>query len=630
MQNDSNKNTLMFIVCAFAILIGYQFLVLGPQQRKAEAELRARKAAQAQVAVQPGMTLGADGLPQPLKLSRDAAKAQSPRIAVDTPALSGSIALKGARIDDLWLKRYTQTADKNSPPVELFRPEGAEHAWFADFGWAGIAGMTGLPTPQTVWTAAPGQVLRPTTPVVLTYDNGQGLVFTRTISVDADAMFTVADTVRNQGGAAVALAPYASVQRQGIPTEGPHGLGKTQIVYEGGIGVLGGVDSVEGGKYILQNKAKYPKWKKDKPLQDNLESKGGWIGMTDKYWLAALVPQQSEMIKGRFQVKPVSGVDVYESAFTGSPRSLAAGATITNTTRLFAGAKTVPLLTRYEYGGKPVVWWQFWNRPTAVIPSFDKAVDWGMFEVITRPIFNILEIFYKLVGNFGVAIMLLTVALKLILFPLADKSYESMAKMKKIAPEVEKLKAKHKDDPAKQQQEMMQLYAKEKINPMMGCVPMLIQIPIFYSLYKVLTVTIEMRHAPFFGWITDLSARDPSTFTTLFGLIHWDPATAPLIGGLLAGPLHIGVWPLLYGFTMWLTTAMNPPAGDPMQQRIFQLFPIVFTFTLSQFAVGLVIYWCWSNVLTIIQQYIIMHRYKVENPIDKLIARFSDKSVGAT
>jgi YidC/Oxa1 family membrane protein insertase len=627
MQNDSNKNTLMFLVCAFAILIGYQFFVMGPQQKQREAELRAKKVAEAQVAMQPGMVIGADGVAQPLRLSRDAAKAQSPRITVDTPALSGSIALKGARIDDLWLKRFTQTADKNSPPVELFRPEGAEHAWFADFGWAGIAGMTGLPTPQTVWTAAPGQVLRPDTPVVLTYDNGQGLMFTRTISVDADAMFTVADTVRNQGGAAVALAPYASVQRQGIPTEGPHGLGKTQIVYEGGIGVLGGIDGVKDGKYLLQDQAKYPKWKKDKPLQNDLASKGGWIGMTDKYWLAALIPEQSEMIKGRFQVKPVSGVDVYESAFTGAPQSLAAGATITNATRLFAGAKTVPLLTRYQYGGKPVVWWQFWNRPANAIPSFDKAVDWGMFSVFTRPIFNILEIFYKLVGNFGVAIMLLTVALKLVLFPLADKSYESMAKMKKIAPEVEKLKVKFKDDPPKQQQETMALYAKEKINPMMGCVPMLIQIPIFYSLYKVLTVTIEMRHAPFFGWIVDLSAPEPTTLFNLFGAIPWDPATLPFLGASIA---HLGVWPLLYGITMWLTTSMNPPAGDPMQQKIFQLFPIVFTFTLSGLAVGLVIYWCWSNVLTIIQQYIIMHRYKVENPIDKFIGRLRGKTVEAT
>jgi YidC/Oxa1 family membrane protein insertase len=617
MQNDSNKNTLMFLVCAFAILIGYQFLYAGPNQRKEAAAVQARKAAEAQVALTPGMTLGADGKPQPLKLSRDQAKAQSPRLAVDTPALSGSIALKGARIDDLWLKRFTQTVDKNSPPVELFRPEGAEHAWFADFGWAGIANA---PTPQTVWTAAPGQVLRPNSPVVLTYDNGQGLVFTRTISVDADAMFTVADSVRNQGGQGLIVAPYASVQRQGIPET----LGKTQIVYEGGIGVLGGITD---DKYILQNKAKYPKWKKDKPIQKDLMSKGGWIGTTDKYWLAALIPEQSETINGRFMVTQSNGVDIYESAFTGAARPLAVGQTVTNTTRLFAGAKNLPLLTRYEYGGKPVVWWQFWNRPPSVIPAFDKAVDWGMFEIITRPIFNVLELFYKLVGNFGVAILLLTVALKLILFPLADKSYESMAKMKKIAPEVEKLKAKHKDDPAKQQQEMMALYGKEKINPMMGCVPMLIQIPIFYSLYKVLTVTIEMRHAPFFGWIVDLSAPEPTTLFNLFGLIPWDPATLPLLGASIA---HLGLWPLLYGFTMWLTTAMNPPAGDPIQQKIFQFFPIIFTFTLSNFAVGLVIYWCWSNVLTIIQQYIIMHRYKVDNPIDQLIGRLRGKTVGAT
>jgi YidC/Oxa1 family membrane protein insertase len=618
--NDSNKNTLMFLVCAFAILIGYQFFVLGPQQKQHEAQARAQKAAEAKVAAAPGMIIGADGTPQPRALTRDQAKAQSPRIAVDTPALSGSIALKGARIDDLWLKRFTQTADKNSPPVELFRPEGAEHAWFADFGWAGVASA---PTTNTLWTAAPGQVLRPTTPVVLTYDNGQGLVFTRTISVDADAMFSVADNVRNTGGQVLALAPYASVQRQGIPDT----LGKTQIVYEGGIGVLGGVAD---DKYILQDKAKYPKWKKDSLDLKDLPSKGGWLGMTDKYWLSALIPEQSEMIKGRFRTIKSSGVDIFESNFLGATQTVNPGQTITHVTRLFAGAKTVPLLTRYQYGGKPVVWWKFWDRPASAIPSFDKAVDWGMFSFFTRPIFNILEIFYKLVGNFGVAIMLLTVTLKLILFPLADKSYESMAKMKKIAPDVEKLKAKHKDDPAKQQQEMMALYAKEKINPMMGCVPMLIQIPIFYSLYKVLTVTIEMRHAPFFGWITDLSARDPSTFANLFGLIHWDPATAPLIGGLLATNLHIGIWPLLYGFTMWLTTAMNPPAGDPMQQKIFQFFPLIFTFTLSQFAVGLVIYWCWSNVLTILQQYIIMHRYKVDNPIDKLIARFSGKTVEAT
>ncbi|MFT4253472.1 MAG: membrane protein insertase YidC [Caulobacter sp.] len=613
MQND-NKNTLVFIISAFAILIGYQFFVLGPNQKKQEAAARQKKAAEAQVAAaNPGMTVGPDGKPQPIKLSRDAAKAASPRIAVDTPALAGSIALKGARIDDLWLKRYGQTAKKDAPPVELLRPTGAENAFFAEFGWAG-ANLPGLPNADTVWTAPAGATLRPGAPVTLTYDNGQGLIFTRTISVDADAMFTIADAVKNQGGQTLSLAPYASVQRWGIPVD----LGKNHIVHEGGIGILGDKD-------LELRQAKYQKWKKDKPLQ-TFTSKGGWTGITDKYWLAALIPSQDETITAQYKVTPVAGVDVYEANYLAAPRSLAPGQTLTETTRLFAGAKTVPLLRKYEYNGDAPSGWAFWDRRKADIPRFDDAVDWGMFALITRPIFNVLEIFYKLVGNFGIAIMLLTVTLKLLLYPLADKSYESMAKMKKIAPEVEKLKAKNKDDPAKLQQETMALYAKEKINPFMGCVPMLIQIPVFYSLYKVLTVTIEMRHAPFFGWIQDLSAPDPTTIFNLFGLIPWEPAHLPLIGVWIA---HLGVWPLLYGFTMWLTTAMNPPAGDPMQQKIFQLFPIIFTFTLSGFAVGLVIYWCWSNVLTIVQQYIIMRRYKVENPIDKIVARLTGKAAKA-
>lgn len=614
MQND-NKNTLMFIVSAFAILIGYQFFVLGPQQRRAEAEARAKKVAQQQAAATPGVTLDANGNPAPLRLSRDAAKAQSPRVPVDTPTLSGSIALKGGRIDDLFLRKYAETTKKASPPVELLRPEGAEHAWFADFGWAG-ANLPGLPDGRTVWTAAPGQVLRPNSPVTLTYDNGMGLTFTRVIAVDDQAMFTVTDSVKNNGTNGLQLAPYASVQRQGINDT----LGKNQIVHEGAIGVLG------AGKDQKLELNKYGKWKKDKPLT-TFDSVGGWTGITDKYWLAALIPAQNQAIKAQYRVTQAGSVDIYDVNFVGPTQALNPGATLTQTTRLFAGAKTVPLLRKYEYNGQAPEWWKFWDSRKAEIPRFDWAVDWGMFSMFTRPIFNILEIFYRLVGNFGLAIMLLTVALKLVLYPMADKSYESMAKIKKIQPEVEKLKAKHKDDPAKQQQEMMQLYAKEKINPMMGCLPMLVQIPIFYSLYKVLTVTIEMRHAPFFGWIQDLSAPDPTTVFNLFGLIPWDPGSLPMVGALIA---HLGVWPLLYGFTMWLTTAMNPPAGDPIQQRIFQLFPIVFTFTLSGFAVGLVIYWCWSNVLTIIQQYIIMRRYKVENPIDKIVARLQGKPVSAT
>ncbi len=615
MQND-NKNTLIFIVSAFAILIGYQFLVLGPNQKKQEAAARAKKAAEAQAAAaNPGMAIGPDGKPQPIKLSREAAKAASPRIPIDTPTLSGSVSLKSGSVDDLLLKRYRQTTDKASPPVELLRPAGAENAFFTLFGWSG-QNLGAMPGQDTVWTAAPGQTLRPGSPVTLTYDNGAGLVFNRTIAVDADAMFTVTDSVRNNGGQPVSITPYASVRRWGVPAD----LGKNHIVHEGAIGMLGEKD------YKLEQ-SKYQKWKKDKP-QQTITSVGGWTGITDKYWLTALIPTQNERINAQYNVTPVGGVDVYEANFAAVAKTVNPGQAVTETTRLFAGAKTVPLLRKYEYGeGQAPAWWQFWDKKAQAIPRFEWAVDWGMFALITRPIFNVLEIFYKLVGNFGIAIMLLTVTLKLLLYPLADKSYESMAKMKKVAPEVEKLRARHKDDPAKQQQEMMALYAKEKINPFMGCVPMLIQIPVFYSLYKVLTVTIEMRHAPFFGWIQDLSAPDPTTIFNLFGLIPWDPGMLPFVGAMIA---HLGVWPLLYGFTMWLTTAMNPPAGDPMQQKIFQLFPIIFTFTLSGFAVGLVIYWCWSNVLTIIQQYIIMRRYKVENPIDKIIGRLTGKSATAT
>ena len=317
-------------------------------------------------------------------------------------------------------------------------------------------------------------------------------------------------------------------------------------------------------------------------------------------------------MQGQFRITKAGNTEIFEANFVGAPRAIPAGRQITETTRFFAGAKTVPVLTAYE--------------KDLGIPRFDQAVDWGMFWFFTRPIFQFMEYIHAHVGNFGIAILLLTVAVKLLFFPLANKSYESITKMKKLQPEIEALRAKLKDDPAKQQQELMALYQKEGINPITGCLPMLLQIPVFFALYKVLTVTIEMRHAPFFGWIQDLSARDPTTIWTLFGLIPWDPATAPMVGGLLNGSLHIGLLALAYGGTMWLTTSMNPPAPDPVQQKIFQFMPIMFTFIMAPFAVGLLIYWTWSNILTILQQYVIMRRFKVDNPIDNLIARFSGKA----
>lgn len=595
MQNDNTRNTIIFVVSAILVLVVYQFLVLEPAAKRQQAEA-ARAAADAPVA--PGTNpVGRDPhLPSTpgVLADRSTIVARTARVPVETDSLSGSIALRGARIDDLFLNNYRTGVSEGSPPVELLRPEGAEFAWFAEFGWTG-ANLSGLPTPDTRWTLVEGERLAPGAPVTLRHTNGQGLTFTRRIEVDDRYMFTVTDTVANTSGAAATLAPYASVQRQGVPDD----LGRNQIVHEGAIGWLG-----EELRLV-----KYKKWAEDGGPE--VTSQGGWLGITDKYWLAALIPNQDETVKGEFRVTQAGATNIFEANYVGEPRTIASGRQITETTRFFAGAKTVPVLRGYE--------------DNLNIPRLDNAVDWGNFWFLTRPLFNFLHFIYQHIGNVGLAILALTVVVKLFFFPLANKSYESLTKMKKAQPQVEELRKKYKDDPAKQQQELMALYKREKINPLTGCLPMLLQIPVFYALYKVLTVTIEMRHAPFYGWIQDLSSRDPTTVFNLFGAIPWDPATLPLIGGIMNGPLHLGILPLLYGFTMWLTTAMNPPAGDPIQQRIFQLMPIMFTFIMAPFAAGLLIYWIWNNVLTIIQQYFIMRRFQVDNPIDSLINRFKGK-----
>ncbi len=592
MQNENTRNTIIFVVSAALILILYQVFVLEPAAKRREAELaRARPAAVAQAAS--GATIAAPAAAR--IVSRQEAAAASPRTPIVTPSLSGSISLRGARIDDLYMKGFRETVAKNAPPVELLRPEGAQHAWFAEFGWTG-ANVTGLPNADTLWQVVDGLTLSPGKPLTLRYDNAQGLVFTRKIEVDDKFMFTVTDTVANMTAAPMTLAPYSSVQRQGLPDD----LGKNAVVHEGAVGWL--ADELR--------LVKYKKWAKEGGPE--LASTGGWLGVTDKYWLAALIPSQSEKIRGQFRVTKAGETDIFEANFVGAARTIGAGRQVTETTHFFAGAKVVPVLKAYE--------------KDLGVARFDQAVDWGNFWFFTRPIFTFLAFLYSHVGNFGVAILLLTVAVKAVFFPLANKSYESMSKMKKVQPQVEELRARFKDDPTKQQQEMLALYQREKINPMTGCLPMLVQIPVFYALYKVLSVSIEMRHAPFYGWIQDLSDRDPATIWNLFGAIPWNPATAPVVGAILDTSLHLGPLALLYGLTMWLTTAMSPPAGDPMQQRIFQLMPIMFTFIMAPFAAGLLIYWAWNNVLTIIQQYLIMHRLKVDNPIDNLVSRLSGKA----
>jgi len=588
MQNENTRNTILFVVCAAAILILYQMFVLGPAAQKREAAARSQPAAAA--ASVNGR--GAPPITTTTYVARDQALALSPRVRIDNPAVTGSVSLKGGRIDDLYLKDYRQSLSKTAPPVELFRPEGARQAHFAEFGWTGTPDG---PSPTTVWTVKSGDVLAPGRPVALTWDNGKGLTFNREIAVDERYLFTVTDTVINRGAAPVQIAPYASVQRQGLPQ-----LSNNPIIHEGGVGSLG-------------DRLRLVKFKAMKEKGQVIEpSTGGWLGVTDKYWLAAVIPGQQEAVRGEFRVSNVGGVDVYEADYVGPARTLAPGTQTTEQMRMFAGAKKVSVLQDYER--------------SLGLPRFDDAVDWGNLWFLTRPMFMGLEYFHSLIGNFGLSILCMTVLLRLVMFPLANKSYESVSKMKKLQPQMEEIKKRHAKDPAKAQQETMDLYRREKINPLAGCLPVLIQIPVFYALYKVLFVTLEMRHAPFFGWIHDLSAPDGTTWLNLFGLIPWNPATTPMIGAFLAGPVQIGVWPILYGFTMWLTTSMSPsPTQDPAQKIIFQLFPIIFTFTLAHMPAGLVIYWTWSNVLSILQQYVIMRRLKVDNPIDDLISKLTGR-----
>ncbi len=596
MDKESTRNTIVFFGIALVLMVVYQFFVFAPmQKRQQEAQARARAAAVSQQ-----MSPAAAAVS--LTVSRPQALAASQPLAIDTPSLSGSIALKGGRLDDLFLKSYPETLAKNSPPVELFRPEGASQAYFADFGWAGAA-----PTSQVAWTTADTQPLTPTHPVTLSYDNGQGLVFTRTIAVDDKFMFTVTNAVTNRSAATVQLAPYATIQRQGLPQLSPIG-----VIHEGGIGVLGeGQDAgriplVSGSTHTLRLQP-FKNWKK--AGETDVNSTGGWIGVTDHYWLSALIPDQKETVKGSFRVTTINNTDVFETNYTGTPRTLAPGQQTSEVTHLFAGAKKFSVLKDYE--------------KALAIPRFEDAVDWGFEWFLTKPIFLLLELFHKVIGNFGVAILLLTLVVKAFLFPIANRAFASMSKMKKLQPEMEAIKKRLPDDPAKQQQETMALYQREKINPVAGCLPVLIQIPIFYALYKVLYVTLEMRHAPFFGWIHDLSAPDPTAWANLFGLIPWNPASVPLIGAVLA----IGVWPLAYGAMQWLTTQMSPQATtDPTQKLMMQLFPLVFTVLLAHSPSGILIYWTWSSLLTIIQQYVIMHRYKAENPIDDFIARLRNRS----
>ncbi len=593
MNNDNTRNTIIFMICALGLYFAYDFMVLQPMQRREAAAVKA-----AQVAAAANAPALVNGVPAPVFVPVPQAL-QRPSVPVRNSALSGSISLDGGRFDDLNLTGYHETLDPKSPNVELLRPLGAQYSYFAQFGWSG-ANVPGLPDAHTPWTLASPGTLTPATPVKLTYTNETGLTFTRDIAVDDQFMFTITDTVANTGAAPVTITPYSAIERQGIPPPEPRARASSDGVYS----MLGGP-----GQYRGPSIHQYKPWAKDGHYE--AASTGGWMGLGDKYWLTALIPEQSEKITTRFTAGPLGNDKDFQIRYEGQARSLAPGASTTETRKLFAGAKREPVLNHY---GKALG-----------IPRFVDAIDWGWYYFITKPLFYTIKWFQGYVGNFGIALLMLTVLIKIAFFYPANMSFESMTKMKKIQPQMDKLKVRFKDDPAAQQQAVMKLYKDEKINPLLGCLPMLATIPVFLGLIKVLYTTIEMRQAPFYGWIHDLSERDPTSILTLFGLLHWHPESVPLIGSILDGPLHLGVWPLLYGLTMILTQSMSPPAADPTQQMIMKWIPVIFTFVMSSLPVGLIIYYCWSNTLTIIQQYVIMRRFKVDNPIDAGLRRLTGK-----
>jgi YidC/Oxa1 family membrane protein insertase len=579
-DNGNNRNLILAFILSALVFGGWYFFIGQPAMKAEQARAALIAKSQKHPAATPNTPAGLPAVNGgSAHLPRDVALRQSgPRIKIETPSVDGSLMLKGARFDDLRLKNYHDTADKKSPEIVLLAPKGTQYPYFVDFGWSNAPGVNqALPNDNSVWSVKSGDVLAPGKPVTLQWDNGHGLIFTRQVAVDDQFMFTVTDSVQNKGAAAATLYPYALVVRDGVPPGTNY-----WVLHEGFVGWADGLKD-----------PKYDEFKDEGTPPQTFSATGGWVGITDKYWMAAVAPPQNENFDGSYGGHSFSGGKTYQADYRLGARTAAAGGgTASVVHHLFAGAKVVDTLRHYEH--------------TLGISNFDMAIDWGWFRPITQPLFWVLDYFYKLIGNFGLAILLLTVAVKLVTFPIANASAKTMAKMKKVQPEQEKIKERFKDDPAAQQAAIMELYKREKVNPVTGCVPQLLVIPVFFSLYKVFFVTIEMRQAPFYGWIHDLAAPDPTSIVNLFGLLPFHPPS------FIPAFLSIGIWPILMGITQWVQTKLNPAPADPIQARMFGLMPIMFTFMFATFPAGLVIYYTWNNLLGIAQQWYIMSRNGVE------------------
>lgn len=613
---DETRNVVIAIVLSLAIFFGFEFFYNAPQRARLQAQEQARVEAQAeqQQPQAPAAVGGVDGAGLRTPETPQQALAASPRIRIETASVDGSISLIGARIDDLNLRNFHRTVERREE-VTLLAPMNTEHGEDAFFGWEVQNGpdVATLADSSTEWNAPAGAVLTPSTPVTLTRQAGANLTIERTISIDEHYMLTIADTVRNNSGAPLNVRPFGVVRRQGLPQD----YRFSPIVHQGLIGVFGErqlrqVTFRNADKHV-QNRGRGRVGEDERIEQE--QAQGGWFGLTDHYWLTAIIPDQSERYSAYFDARQQDASNDYRAAYRGAWREAPAGGAITYTQRLFAGAKVYGLLNDYQNGREDAG-----RQAGAPIPRFDDAIDWGNFWFLTRPFFAMMHWFGQHIPgpfSFGFAILLSTIVIKAILFPLVFHSFKAMAKMRGLAPKMKEIQDRYAADKQRQQQEILRLYQTEKVNPVSGCLPMLLQIPVFFSLYKVLTNTIEMRHAPFPGWINDLSARDPTSVFNLFGLLPFDPAQIPLIGAMLL----IGVWPILYGVSMSALQALSPPPTDPTQAQIFRILPILFTFMFAAFPAGLVIYWTWSNSLSILQQYVIMRRQGVETQLDKWLAK---------
>lgn len=578
-QEPDHQRIFLAVFLAAIVLMGWQVLVEAPRKQKLahyNAQQTVERSAENAARLQPQTAKQADSETS-VPLTREQRLASSPRITIGNSKLHGSIALKGARFDDLTLAKYRVTMEAGSPEVRLLSPGGEDAPYLVQIGWLSGDGKTKVPTQDTLWQADKKSLSAGET-VNLKWDNGEGVVFTLSLSLDADYMFTVRQRVENRSGKPVALMPYGFINRAYSEPKEHYG-----VMHEGPMGVM--QETLEEISY--------------KSLREKgnkvFDQSAGWLGISDKYWLTAIIPGEGNY-KTTYSYYRKGSEDRYQADFLGNAATIEPGSSVESSSRLFAGAKEINVLDRYTEGSAA--------QKQPPIPLFDRAVDFGSLYILTKPMFLLLNFFFAHIGNFGLAIMMLTIVVRLLMYPLASKSYRSMGHLREVQPEILKIRERYADDSMGMNKALMDLYKREKINPAAGCLPVLIQMPVFFALYKVFYVTIEMRHASFFGWLKDLSAPDPTNIFTLFGLIPWP---APDF-------LHIGVLPMLMCATMVIQMRMQAKPADPVQAKMMGLMPYFFLVIFAKFAAGLVLYWVWSNTLSIAQQYIITKRHKKPAP----------------